>query len=118
MYTPLLTLYYAQSTWKTAAMSSLQEKKILLLTHLYLCQQSVDGCGQLLNLFGHLLLALLQPVHHLIEALHVFLQVFDLHHTVNAIRKAKRANKHMILQYTIHDIFLLEFVINKLEHME
>lgn len=27
MYTPLLTLCYAQSTWKTADMSSLQEKK-------------------------------------------------------------------------------------------
>ena len=79
-----------------------------ILTHLYLCQQSVDGCGQLLNLFGHLLLALLQSVHHLIEPLHVFLQVFDLHHTVNAIREAKKANKHMIL----------EFVRNKLANME
>lgn len=60
------------------------------MAHLYLCQQSVNSGDQLLNLPGHLGLALLEPVHHLIELVHVLLQVFDLYHAISAIDDLKK----------------------------
>lgn len=46
--------------------------------------QGVDGFLQTLDLFAHLLLALLQAAHHLGEAAHPLLQVLDLHQAVDS----------------------------------
>lgn len=47
-------------------------------THLDFDYQGVDGGVQLPDLFAHLLLALLEPAHHLVEAVHPLLQVTHL----------------------------------------
>jgi len=56
--------------------------------HLDLGDEGVDGGGQLLDLLGHLLLALLQPADHLVESLHALLQVLHLQQAVDAERGA------------------------------
>lgn len=61
------------------------------MAHLYLCQQRVNGGGQLLNLSAHLRLPLLQTVHHLVELFHVLLQVFDLYQAIDAMKDLEKS---------------------------
>lgn len=53
--------------------------KLLRLTHLDFDHQGIDSGLQTLDLLTHLLFALLQPGHHLGEAVHPSLQATHLH---------------------------------------
>jgi len=53
-------------------------------THLDFDYQGVDGGVQLLDLLAHLLLALLQAGHHLVEATHPVLQAAHFDQPVDA----------------------------------
>lgn len=69
-----------QKTQKTKGIAGTVKR----LSHLYFDDQVVNGDVELHDLLAHLLLALLQAGHHLVEAGHPVLQAAHLDQTINA----------------------------------